>query len=129
MENRIPFKVAATGGIFIILSGLLNFILGVQIDAIYYYPYPGGRMGHVGIIAGLIAILIGALILFFIPRLYSRKEKKLRILGAALTIMLGHLGSIFGALYLGTVGVILCYLAGIWLLVIGIRSSESLTKD
>ncbi len=107
MKTQIPQRIAAAGGIFIILSGALNFVLGVQIGALYYYPYPGGKMGHVGIIAGLIAVLVGALILFFIPRLYNREEKKLRILGAILTMVLGHLGSIFGALYLGTVGVIL----------------------
>jgi uncharacterized BrkB/YihY/UPF0761 family membrane protein len=129
MEYHIPKRVATAGGIFIILSGALNFILGAQIGALYYDPYPGGKMGHVGIIAGLIAILIGALILIYIPRLYDREKKKLRILGAILTIVLGHMGSILGALYLGTVGVVLCYLAGIWLLVIGIRNSESITKD
>ena len=129
MENHIPHRIAAAGGIFIILSGVLNTVLGAQIGALYYDPYPGGRMGHVGIIAGLIAVLIGALILFGIPRLYNRENKKMRILGAILTVILGHLGSVFGALYLGTVGVVLCYLAGIWLLVIGIRNSETLAKD
>ncbi len=121
MENHILKRVAAAGGIFIVLSGVLNSVLGAQIGALYYDPYPGGRMGHVGIIAGLVAVLIGALILFFIPRLYDREEKKQRILGAALTVIFGHLGSVFGALYLGTVGLVLCYLAGIWLLVIYIR--------
>lgn len=121
MENHILKRVAAAGGIFIVLSGVLNSVLGAQIGALYYDPYPGGRMGHVGIIAGLVAVLIGALILFFIPRLYDKEEKKQRILGAALTVIFGHLGSVFGALYLGTVGLVLCYLAGIWLLVIYIR--------
>ncbi|MCJ7716461.1 MAG: hypothetical protein MUO54_08075 [Anaerolineales bacterium] len=72
-------------------------------------------MGHVGIIAGLIAILIGVVIIFFLPRLYRSDHKRLKILGGILTIVLGHLGAIFGALYVGTVGVLLCYIAGIWL--------------
>ena len=109
------------GGTCILLSGALNAVLGFQIGALYYDPFPGGRMGHVGIIAGLIAILIGALILFIIPRLYDQERNKLRILGAFLTVLFGHLGGVFGALYIGTIGVILCYLAGIWLLVIFIR--------
>jgi MFS family permease len=121
MKIHIPKRIAAAGGIFIVLSGALNSVLGARIGALYYDPYPGGRMGHVGIVAGLIAVLFGALILFFIPRLYKREEKNQRILGAALTVVFGHLGSIFGALYLGTVGLVLCYLAGIWLLVIFIR--------
>ena len=29
-------------------------------------------------------------------------------------MVLGHLGAIAGALYVGTIGVLLCYVAGIW---------------
>ena len=110
-------KIAAAGGIFILLSGLLNIVLGAQIGALHYYPYPGGKMGHVGITAGIAAVLIGLGILFYLPRLYISDSRKLRILGSVLTMVLGHLGAIFGALYLGTLGVFLCYLAGIWLLI------------
>jgi len=110
-------KIAAAGGIFILLSGLLNIVLGAQIGALHYYPYLGGKMGHVGITAGIAAVLIGLGILFYLPRLYISDSRKLRILGSVLTMVLGHLGAIFGALYLGTLGVFLCYLAGIWLLI------------
>jgi len=75
MKTQIPQRIAAAGGIFIILSGALNFVLGIQIDALYYYPYPGGKMGHVGIIAGLIAVLIGALILFLSPACTTGKKR------------------------------------------------------
>lgn len=117
MKNNAPRKIAATGGIFIILSGILNLALGIQIGALHYYPYPGGKMGHVGITAGFAAILIGLVIIFLLPRLYDHADKRLRIIGSVLTFVLGHVGAVFGALYVGTVGVFLSYLGGIWLLV------------
>ena len=123
MKDNIPRKIAAAGGIFITLSGILNLILGIQIGALHYYPYPGGKMGHVGITAGLASILIGVLIIFTLPLLYKKQDRRLRILGGLLTVILGHAGAVFGALYVGTVGVILCYVGGIWLLIINLKSS------
>ena len=124
MNNSLPGKITTAGGIFILLSGVLNTVLGLKIGALYYYPYPGGKMGHVGILAGLAAILIGALIIFVIPRLINHRNKRMRILGSILTVILGHLGAVFGALYLGTIGVFLCYLGGIWLLVASLRGQS-----
>ena len=121
MANNIPRKIGTAGGIFILLSGILNAILGIQINAVYYYPYPGGNLGHVGIIAGLIAILIGLVIIYLLPRLYESSSRKMRLLGGFLTAVLGHAGAVFGALYVGTLGVLLCYTSAIWLLVIFLR--------
>jgi len=112
------------GGIFITLSGILNLVLGIQIGALHYYPYPGGKMGHVGITAGLVAILIGIFIILALPLLYTHHDKRLRILGGLLTIFLGHAGAVFGALYVGTIGVILAYIGGIWLLIIHLKKSN-----
>jgi len=126
MENKdaLPRKIAAAGGILIILSGILNLVLGIQVGAVYYHPYPGGRMGHVGIIAGVIAMVIGLGILLVLPRLYDAPARKLRILGGILTPILGHAGAVFGALYVGTLGVFLCYLSGIWLLVLYLKKNN-----
>jgi len=115
---------AAGGGAFITLSGILNLILGIQIGALHYVPYPGGKMGHVGITAGLAAIATGLVMLLALPRLYQQPDKKLRILGSILTFVLGHAGAVFGALYVGTIGVILAYISGIWLLVINLKKSN-----
>lgn len=117
MNITFPRKFAAAGGVFITLSGILNLVLGIQIGALHYYPYPGGKLGHVGITAGVAAIGIGLAIFFLLPRLYDHADKRLRILGSALTIVLGHAGAVFGALYVGTIGVTLCYLGGIWLMI------------
>ncbi len=122
MKSEQPRRIASAGAILILLSGLLNFILGLQIGAVYYEPYPGGRMGHVGMIAGVIAILIGLVIPYALPRLYDHSDRRVKILGGAMTVVLGHAGAVFGALYIGTLGVFLCYLAGIWLLIIFIKA-------
>jgi len=122
MKDNIARKIAAAGGIFITLSGILNLVLGIQIGALHYYPYPGGKMGHVGITAGLAAIGIGLVILFVLPRLYQHPDRRLRILGGTLTFILGHAGAVFGALYVGTIGVTLCYVGGIWLLILNLKN-------
>lgn len=124
MKQTIPIKIAAAGGVFITLSGILNLILGIQIGALHYYPYPGGKMGHVGITAGVAAIAIGLVILFGLPRLYEQADQRLRILGSILTFVLGHAGAVFGALYVGTIGVILSYIGGIWLLITSFKTPE-----
>ena len=114
---RMPKRIATVGGIFISISGIINTALGIQVGALYYEIYPGGKMGHVGIISGIIAVLIGFFIVFGVVPLYNRDNKKLVLLAGILTMVLGHAGAVAGALYVGTMGMILCYVGGIWLLV------------
>ncbi|MCK5454797.1 MAG: hypothetical protein KAJ16_10565 [Calditrichia bacterium] len=121
MKKHIPKRLATIGGILISISGLLNTILGLQIGAIYYEVYPGGNMGHVGIVAGLAALVLGLAIVFLVVPLYRKDQRGLLILAGILTLILGHLGAIAGALYIGTLGVILCYIAGIWILLAGLK--------
>ena len=78
-------------------------------------------MGHVGILAGMIAMAIGLIIIYVIVPIYKRDTRGHIVLGGILTIILGHLGAIAGAIYVGTVGVLLCYVAGVWLLVAACR--------
>jgi hypothetical protein len=125
IRDALPRKITVAGGVLITLSGILNTILGIQIRAIYYDPYPGGKMGHVGIIAGLIAVVIGLIILLGLPILYNSPHNRWRVIAGFLTPVLGHLGAVFGALYVGTLGVFFCYLAGIWLLVIYLQESKA----
>ena len=110
-------KLAEVGGALIFVSGIVNILLGVKIVAFLYEPYPGGNFGHVGILAGVGAILIGLVILFGIVRIYQSKNQWYILLGGLLTIVVGHIGGIAGAIYVGTVGVLLCYITGIWLIV------------
>ncbi len=114
MKLTIPSKLVFTGGLLIGVSGVVNLILGAQIGALVYEVYPGGKMGHVGIIAGIGAILLGLIIVFAVVPLYTKRKRTLVILGGTLTIVLGHIGAVWGAIYVGTFGLLLCYVAGFW---------------
>jgi len=116
MNLRTQKKTTVAGGLLISISGVVNVILGAQIGAIFYDVYPGGNMGHVGIIAGIGAILVGLVIVFFVRLLYEQQKRGLIALGGILTVVLGHLGAVWGAIYVGTVGLLLCYIAGFWTL-------------
>ena len=91
--------------------------LGARIGALVYEVYPGGKMGHVGILAGAAAVVLGLLIGLFVVPLYAHERRSMVRIGGVLTVILGHLGAVAGALYVGTAGVILCYIAGIWAVV------------
>ena len=110
-------KLTEVGGSLIFVSGIVNILLGAKIGALLYEVYPGGNFGHVGILAGLVAIIIGLIINFGIVRIYQSNNRSYILLGGFLTIVVGHIGGIAGAIYIGTVGVILCYISGIWLIV------------
>lgn len=112
-----PRLLTIAGGVLISLSGVLNTYLGYQSDAWWYEVYPGGKMGHVGIYAGIAALVLGIIITFVLPRLHTSDATRSVVIGAVLTIVLGHLGGVTGALYIGTAGVALCYTAGIWTLI------------
>ncbi len=116
MNPVTPKKVAILGGLLIAASGVVNTVLGIRIDALIYETYPGGRLGHVGILSGIAAIGLGLLVAAVALRQYDRDLKN-SIVGGILTILLGHLGAVTGALYIGTAGVVLCYGAAIWLFV------------
>ena len=117
MNLNIPSKIAKVGGVLISISGVVNAILGIRIGATFYDAYPGGKMGHVGVIAGVAAVVIGLIILFLIIPIYKKKNRLLVLLGGVLTIVFGHIGGIAGAIYVGTAGVVLCYTAGVWVIV------------
>ena len=121
MNLRIPKKLVRSSGALITISGIVNIILGVQIGAVLYEAYPGGNMGHVGIIAGIAAIIIGLVIFFGIVRLYDSKNRWIILLGGILTIVIGHIGGIAGAIYVGTLGVLLCYISGMWIIVVCVK--------
>ncbi|UCF70457.1 MAG: hypothetical protein JSW49_09715 [candidate division WOR-3 bacterium] len=122
METRLrtPKRLASIGGILITAGGVVNAILGLSIGALFYDVYPGGNMGHVGILAGIAAIVLGILIVFCVRPLYDRQKRKYIALGGILTVILGHLGAVTGAIYVGTLGLLFCYIAGFWTLILAI---------
>jgi hypothetical protein len=104
--------------VLLLVAGLVNAVLGAQMGAWVYEVYPGGKMGHVGILAGVVAVIIGVFIVFAVVPLYEKRNRWLLALGGLLTMVLGHAGAIAGAVYVGTVGVVLCYVAGrLWALI------------
>ena len=123
-RTRIPRKLAMIGGYLIIASGVVNAALGMSINAIYYDPYPGGNMGHVGIIAGIAAIILGLMIVFLVVPLYYRQKRAYIAIAGLLTVILGHLGAVAGAIYVGTAGLLLCYIGGFWAIVLGLFSHK-----
>lgn len=112
-------KIALAGGILISASGIVSIWLGGRAGYLLYEPDPGGLFGHVGILAGTAAVLIGCALCWIAHREPRSPLAKLAI--GLLTAILGHLGAIAGALLVGTAGVLLCYVAGIWLIVDGLR--------
>jgi uncharacterized BrkB/YihY/UPF0761 family membrane protein len=126
---RIPRKIAKIGGVLIMISGVVNAALGARIGATFYDAYPGGKMGHVGIIAGVAAVAIGFVIVFVIVPVLGRKGRIAVAIGGVLTIVLGHLGAIAGAIYVGTVGVVLCYIAGVWAIVVAALGTRRKRED
>ena len=122
---RFPKKLAMIGGYLIIASGVVNAALGMGIGALYYDPYPGGNMGHVGILAGIAAIILGLVIVFLVVPLYDKQKKAYIALAGLLTVILGHLGAIAGAIYVGTAGLLLCYVSGFWTVALALIKHSS----
>jgi hypothetical protein len=118
-------RIAQLGGLLIFISGIVNLLLGIQVGAIFYEIHPSGRLGHVGIVSGMVAIAMGVLLVHVAaPRLDpgydadippdSGSGRRRRQRGALLVFALGLLGSITGALYVGTAGMALCCVASGW---------------
>ncbi|MBI9045178.1 MAG: hypothetical protein JEZ06_11880 [Anaerolineaceae bacterium] len=114
------------GGVLIIASGIVSFVIALTFGGLLYEVDPNGLFGHVGIIAGLAAMVIGAF-LFWFGRLEHTTPKRL-VLAGFLTIVMGHLGAVAGAMLVGTAGVLCCYVAGIWFLVLAARMRRQLGK-
>jgi len=51
-------KLALAGGLLIVASGLVSIWIGVRAGFLPYEPDPGGLFGHVGIWAGISAVVI-----------------------------------------------------------------------
>ena len=110
MVPKMPGRLTSIGGILIAASGVVSFFVALGIGAVFYEVDPHGIFGHVGIVAGVIAVAIGAF-LFWFGRLEQATTGRLFIAGLV-SIVVGHLGAIAGALLIGTAG-LLCYYAAV----------------
>ncbi len=112
-------KLALFGGALIAASGIVSAWVGGRAGHLGYEPDPGGLFGHVGMLAGLAALVIGGVLVWI--ALHEPPGAVGKVVVGLLTAVLGHLGAIAGALLVGTAGVLLCYVAGLWLVVDGLR--------
>ena len=108
--------LAVAGGALIVASGIVSLALGVSTGSLKYEPDPNGVFGHIGILAGLAAAAIGAAVIWLSLTQYPHKRR--RIAAGILTMILGHLGAIAGALLVGTLGMALCYTAGVYIIIV-----------
>jgi hypothetical protein len=120
MRLRMPGGLTSIGGLLQVISGIVSLAIGLNFGLVYYEVDPNGLFGHVGIVPGLIAMLIGGF-LFWFGRLENSSTPRLFLAGLV-SIVIGHLGAIAGALLIGTAGLLCCYVAGVWFLVLGIKS-------
>jgi hypothetical protein len=112
-------KLALVGGLLIVASGLVSIWIGARAGFMKYQPDPGGLFGHVGVLAGVVAMAIGGILTWI--ALHEPAGPGGKVVVGLLTVVLGHLGAIAGALLVGTAGMLLCYVSGIWLVVKGVR--------
>jgi hypothetical protein len=118
MKLKMPGGLTSIGGILLAISGVVSLVIALTFGAVLYEVDPNGLFGHVGIVAGLAAMVIGGF-LFWFGRLEHSTTGRLFLAGLV-SIVVGHLGAIAGALLVGTAGLVLCYAAGIWFIILGI---------
>ena len=108
-------KLALTGSILIVLSGLLSIVLGSVYGLWHYEPDPNELFGHIGIYPGIKAVIIGAILITL--ALFDGKSRRHRILAGLGFVVLGHLGAVYGAMLVGTAGVLCLYIAGFGMII------------
>jgi hypothetical protein len=112
-------RLALAGGLLVIASGSVSILIGAREGLMRYEPDPGGLFGHVGVLAGAIAVVIGGILTWI--ALHEPDGPRGKVATGLFTVVLGHLGAVAGALLVGTAGMVLCYVSGIWLVVKGVR--------
>jgi len=118
-SKNTPGFILKIGAALIMLSGIVSLIISIPNGNVYNGIDPFGIFGHIGIINGIAAMIIGGFLLWFCHLNYSTPLKT--ILAGILSIVFSHFGAIAGALLVGTAGLLLCYIAGIWFIVLGIK--------
>jgi hypothetical protein len=111
--------VLRTGAVLIFLSGIVSIVVSIPIGAVYNGVDPNGLFGHIGIVNGILAMIIGGF-LFWLSR-QVLKNALLILVSGILMVVVGHLGAVMGAMLVGTAGAILCYAAGFWSIGLGIK--------
>ena len=111
--------VLRTGAVLIFLSGIVSIVVSIPVKAVYNGVDPNGLFGHIGIVNGVLAMIIGGF-LFWLGR-QVLKNALLTVVSGILMVVVGHLGAVMGVLLVGTAGLLFCYIAGFWSIVLGIK--------
>ena len=118
-KNITRELVLRTGAVLIFLSGIVSIVVSIPVKAVYNGVDPNGLFGHIGIVNGVLAMIIGGF-LFWLSR-QALKNALLTVVSGILMVVVGHLGAVMGVLLVGTAGLLLCYIAGFWSIVLGIK--------
>ena len=118
LNIRIPSRLMRIGGVLIFVSGIVSLVIALTFGAVLYEVDPNGLFGHVGIIAGLLAMAIGAFLFWFSRREHITPWRQ--VFAGIISIVIGHMGAVAGALLIGTAGLLCCYVAGVWFIVIAV---------
>jgi hypothetical protein len=120
IRNIITRKLLLrTGAVLIFLSGIVSLAVSIPAKVVYNGVDPNGLFGHIGIVNGILAMIIGGFLFWLSRQVF--KNAFLTILSGVLMIVVGHIGAIMGALLVGTAGVLLCYITGFWSIGLGIK--------
>ena len=111
--------VLRTGAVLIFLSGIVSIVVSIPVKAVYNGVDPNGLFGHIGIVNGVLAMIIGGF-LFWLSR-QALKNALLTVVSGIVMVVVGHLGAVMGVLLVGTAGLLLCYIAGFSSIVLGIK--------
>lgn len=117
--KKIRRLILRVGAVLIFLSGIVSIVVSIPIKAVYNGVDPNGLFGHIGIVNGILAMLIGVF-LFWLSR-QEIKHALFIIISGIFMLVVGHLGAVMGALLVGTAGLLLCYIAGFWSIGLGIK--------
>ncbi|MBI9045780.1 MAG: hypothetical protein JEZ06_14915 [Anaerolineaceae bacterium] len=126
-NSSIHGLIIQLGGVLIFLSGVISIGVGVAFGLWYYEVDPNGWFGHVGIFPGLGAVGIGIFLYWLGRRDFLNIRGKL--LAGILSMVFGHLGAVFGAMIIGTLGVLFCYTGGIGYLTQAFRQRKQFTEE
>jgi hypothetical protein len=111
VQRSVVTVLAALGGILVILGGILGFLLSIGSDDF------GGRFGmdSGALVYGIIAVVVGMLILLFSGYTHYRGADR-TLVGGIVLIVLGAVGwAVVGGWVLVAIGSVLAVLAGLLL--------------
>ena len=92
MRLSMPGGLTAISGALLAASGAVSVAITLPIGAVLYEVDPHGLFGHIGIVAGGVAIVLGAFLWWF-GRVRHSSTGRLFLAGIV-SIVMGHAGAV-----------------------------------